>query len=517
MDTTADDRRTGGDRRNAKARRRYTETRRLYVELCHSVLRAAVVVHEGDDSLPVLRTRAVRWRDEASDLLCDRGQAELAAALRSLVTEEKLAGCQVSLAISGTLCVNRATTGATARVEQEIASIRDRSQMYLALGPGEKTAAIARKPIDARHEHALVTVTNQRTLRLLVDAAESAGLVVDVVESALVALGRLHGRLEPDEHSAVVLAQVDEDRFEVGVSRQGQLLVEYRPSKDGTTDRLGRIVDQHHDRLKRFCQRMYGVGPADLAKMWVVGAPDEVAGIDAETKVGLATGSLPLERLGEFWSLREAGGVSAEMGAALGLALRDRFADTGVNPNLMDEIHALAREPIRPFLIRAAIPLAASLLIAATLWVVNLDQDGEVAALRARVEEVKPAQLRGQRLSRELADAATEIEHLGRLEKSTPDRRVTPLVQGVGFCLPDDVWLRGVRVGEQGELTVAGSSYTESGVYDLVRHLEQAPWFDDVALRGTGTDQTPQGPATSFDIDVTLAPLSPPASEETRK
>lgn len=505
MNKAPKDRRQRTDRRNVSARRRHAENRRVAIELCQSVLRVAIVIEGEKDRLPSLRARTVHWRQQATSLISDQGRAELTAALRVLVTEERLAGCQVSLAINSTLCVNRAATGATARVEQEIAEVRERSQLYLALGPGPKTAAIARKHIDARHEHALVTVTNQRTLALLVEAAESAGLVVEVVESALVALSRLHGLLDPDEASATILAQIDEAQFEIGVARGGQLLLEYRPSSNAKADRLGEVVDDHHDRLKRFCQRQYGSAPTDLEQMWLVGEPGQVAAAKVDTRVGLKTGVLPLSRIAEFWALSEETEITAEMGAALGLALRDRQEEIGVSPNLMDEILAQAKEPIRPFLIRAAMPIAAALLVAASLWLVNLEQQAELSALRSQVEAAKPAHMRGKRLSKELSDVAMEIQHLSRLEANMPERKLTPLVQEVGFCLPDDVWLKELKFDDRGAVLVAGASYTEGSVYDLVRYLEEAPTFHNVALRGTGVEHTPQGPATSFGIDLESA------------
>ena len=424
-----------------------------------------------------------------------------------------MSGCRVSLAISSTLCVNRPTSGPTTKVEEEIDTLESRSQLYLSLGPGPKTTAVGRKQIDARHEHALVTVTNEQTLDLLVGAAESAGLVVDVVESSLVALSRLHGQLDPEDESAVVLAQLDEDRFEIGVSRRGQLLLEYRPTSDATTAKLGQIVDAHHDRLVRFCQRQYGVGRMDLSRLWLVGNPEEVSATNARTEKRLATGVLPLDVLSRFWDLEKCGPITAEMGAALGLALRGRIDEVGVSPNLMEKIHASAKAPLRPILIRSVAPIAATLLVAACLWAVNLEQRMELSALRAEVDQVAPLELRGQRLSKTLRDADVEVHHLRRLAAKTPHRGLDQLVGRLAQCLPEDVWLSDLRLADPGQLTLAGVGYTEGGVYDFVRHLENAPGFNEVALRGTDAEQTSQGPATSFHIDIDLAP-APLAARE---
>lgn len=507
------DRRQTADRRNAATRRRHADLRSVHIELCQSVLRAAIVVESGTDEPPTIHTRSVAWRADAPDLFCNQGRTELTAALRLLVNEERLAGCKVSIAISSALCVNRATSGATAKVEQEITELQDRSQLYLALGPGVKTTAVGRKHLDARHEHALITVTNERTLDLLVEATEAAGLVIDVIESALVAISRLHGRLDPEEASAVILAQLNEDRFEIGVCRAGELLLEYRPAAGTTLGQLGEVVDDHYERLKRYCSRQHAASKNDLARMWLVGEPSDIAATKSRTRRPIETAVLPMDRIAEHWRLADDRPIDAEMGAAVGLALRNRFEEGGLSPNLMDEIHARAKTPLRPFLLRAGAPIAATLLLAASLWVLNLEQQAELSALRERVEQAAPSRLEGKRLGKVLVDSATEIQQLSILRDQMPKRDISPIVRGVGQCLPDDVWLKAFRLNDREGLSLAGASYTEGGVYDFVRYLEEAPAFREVALRGTGADQTPQGPATSFDVDLHLeaapAPLAP--------
>ncbi len=513
-DSTNKDRRQNADRRNPTSRRRHADSRSLYLELCHSVLRVAIVMEGDANNLPTLQTRTVRWRFDAPDLMSEQGNIELTAALRSLVTEERLAGCRVSLAISSTLCVNRATSGAIAKVEQQIADLEDRSQLYLSLGPGPKTSAIGRKQIDARHEHALVTVANEHTLQLLVAAAESAGLSVDVVESALVALSRLQGQIDREDESAVILAQLDEQRFEIGISRGGQLLLEYRPAASARISQLGEVIDDHYDRFERYCGRQYGVGNMEIDRVWIVGEPDEVKATNAQTETKLTSGVLPMESLSKHWQLGDSDPITAEMGAALGLALRGRYDETGVSPNLMDEIHAQAKTPLRPILLRALAPIAATLLVAATLWAVNLERQSQLAVLRSQFDEIRPVELRGKQMAKQIADAAIEIEHTTKLVASTPQREINPLIKRLGACLPEDVWLKGFRLLEENKAALSGASYTEGGVYDFVRYLEASPDYVEVALRGTGVDQTPQGPATSFEIDVELTPALPATIEE---
>jgi hypothetical protein len=49
-----------------------------------------------------------------------------------------------------------------------------------------------------------------------------------------------------------------------------------------------------------------------------------------------------------------------------------------------------------------------------------------------------------------------------------------------------------------------GASFQEAGVYDYVRWLELAPGIDEVALKRTSATTVGSGPATSFELELTL-------------
>ena len=251
-----------------------------------------------------------------------------------------------------------------------------------------------------------------------------------------------------------------------------------------------------------------------IRRLWRVGDPNEVSVAQTESSIDLTVGVLELRGVRQIWSLYEDATPRTEMAAAVGLALLDQTDSDSETPNLMDQVHARAKTPIKPFLLRASIPVAATVLLALGLWGFNLEQSVELTALRNRPEALRPAELRLKMLGERIRSADIEIEHLGRLTEATPATRLDALVAEVAHCLPDDVWLKQFRVIEDNEAVVSGASYTEGGVYDLVGHLQEAPDMSEVALQGTGIEQTRQGPATSFDIDLELtAPATNGAPE----
>ena len=68
--------------------------------------------------------------------------------------------------------MTRVITGPTEDVRREFAELEERSLRYLTLGPGPKALAGNTQQLDARHQHALLAVANQRTLDHLMQIAD---------------------------------------------------------------------------------------------------------------------------------------------------------------------------------------------------------------------------------------------------------------------------------------------------------------------------------------------------------
>src|SRR3972149_6534022 len=184
--TRAKDRRQQDERRLGEERRRPSDARCAIFEVCRSMLHLAFVARgsAGDGNDKVI-TRSIRWRKEATSLHTDRGVEELTEAFRTLVSDERLAGAKVGIALGGEFCVTRVITGPTEEVRREFAELEERSLRYLTLGPGPKALAGVIHQLDARHQHALLAVANQHTLDLLMKIAESVGVQLESIEPSL--------------------------------------------------------------------------------------------------------------------------------------------------------------------------------------------------------------------------------------------------------------------------------------------------------------------------------------------
>jgi hypothetical protein len=518
--TRVKDRRAHSERRLGSERRRQSEPRWAIFEVCRSKLHLALVARSGsgDDGHDKVITRSIRWRKEATSLHTDRGVEELTDAFRTLVSEERLTGAMVGIALGGEFCVTRVITGPTDEVRREFAELEERSLRYLTLGPGPKALAGDTQQLDARHQHALLAVANQRTLDLLMSIAESVGLQLESIEPSLLALSRAQARLREACRDACLIIQLDEDVAELGICHGGRLLLDYRPGGKTNAENVAGVVALHLSRLQRYIERYHSYLAAPLRHVYLSGNAEDVA--RARTKFAqlpefqvhvLEPGDLDMP-----WQ-HAAEPPGTDLAAALGTAMAI-YSPAGEQqgPNLIESALAQQREPMRPILIRSLIPAAAVLLVAASLLGVHLKQAYEMAAVRADLQRLTPVTVRATELRLKLVAADAKLVQLTALEQHLPQPDWQLILSHISQSMPDDVWLDRLSVLDGQSAALSGASYTDGGVYDFVGYLKQVPEIAEIALEGTGVGQSPNGPTTNFNLQLTLANIAGRGGNEAR-
>jgi hypothetical protein len=512
------DRRQQSERRFGSDRRRLAENRWAIIEVCRSMLHLALVVrgNSGDEEHDKVITRSVRWRTEATSLNSDLGVAELTEAFRSLVADERLAGASVAIALGGEFCVTRVITGSTEDVRREYAELEERSLRYLTLGPGPKALAGNTTQLDARHQHALLAVANQRTLDQLLHITESVGMHLETIEPSLLALSRAQAKLREASKDACLIIQLDEDAAELGICHDGRLLLDYRPGGKTNADNVASVVALHLSRLQRYIERYHSYLDAPLRHVYLAG---NAAAVDRARAKFAALSQFQVHVLQPAdldmpWQ-HTAEAPGTDLAAALGAALA-LYSDTKEmqGPNLIESALAQQREPMRPILIRSAIPLAAVLLVAATLLAMHLKNAYEIAGLRAELETLSPITVKATELRLQLVGTESKLVQLKALDEQLPQPDWQRVLSHISQSMPDDVWLDRLSFQNGQSAALSGASYSDGGVYDFVGYLKQVPEVAEIALEGTGVGQSPTGPTTSFNLQLTLANFAGPSNQE---
>lgn len=462
------------------------------------------------------RAREVTWRREATSLMTEAGAAEFTAALKQIVQEEKLAGARVGICLSEDYCVTRVASGLSERVRRELSQLEERSSLYLSLGTGRKSYARAVRNVDARHQHALLSVTNERTLQLINKVCHDLNLVVEVIETSLVALCRGIGHGGRDIDQPVIIVHCAETSFELGISHQGQLLLDYRPAGKTAPAQIAGILAKHLARLDRYCQRYFRFPAGCLRRVLLCGAEEYVAAAAAgfrDTELRLE--QLVANELDENLTIGEPG-QSSKFAGVLGTHLVLLHSLPNHAPNFMERIKAETQAPFWPVFWRAAWPFVGALAASLLLWVGVSFKEREFADLTNQMRELEPQVTRATLLKGQITHADNKMRHLQTIQKHLSNPGWVELISRVGKCLPDDVWLETILLTE-GRLTMSGAGYSEGGIYEFVGYLKQAPFVSQVALEQTTPTQLATGPATRFDVNCDLAGRNDRAKKEAQQ
>jgi Tfp pilus assembly protein PilN len=506
------DRRQSRDRRrtSARERRRKGDQRVFVIELSSSDLGIVELQKSADEErVDEVTSTSCIWRQSAASLNSADGCAELTAAFREVAREHSMHGAEIRVVLTGEFCVLRMFRGTVETVRAELQQLEQRSRLYLSLGPGEKVLVSNTQSLDARHAHAVAAVCNRATLETIQSAAEAAGIEIAVIEPALSALSRAVTRLPETPAGAYLLVHLNPSCMEVGVCHDGQLLLDYRPSGRTAVADLPGLLETHLNRLSRHVGRYLRVATPAIDRIYLCGEDELVraATQQFQRQSKLRVLQVRPTDVKATWHLSDkaAGDVSA---AALGALLATyRPAGDVDAPNLMKHIIDRKRQPLRPTLIRSAIPLAATLLVMATLAAINRREERSLELMRAERESLTVKEARATELRLQLMAAKVKVTQLEKLAAKLPGELGDTLVSRLAGCMPSDVWLSKVEIVDGATIRLHGASYQEAGVYDFVRWLEQSPGLTEVALKGTSPSSSATGPTTSFELELTLVEL----------
>ncbi len=499
------ERRTTPQRRSRERKKMQIDSHTV-IEIVGADLRAVTLVQSMDEGPDKVHAMTLRWRIEATTLNSDLGLQELSAALAELAEKHHLQTTNLQFVLGGEFCVTKAVRGTTEEVRSELQQIEQRSRLYLMLGPGEKVTVSRSQPIDARHEYAVAAVCNMQTLDTIHEAASRAGLLIDSIEPALVSTSRAIGRIEGVPDEPCLLIHLDESAVELGVCHGGSLLLDYRPGGRTDPTELVDLVQTHLSRLQRHVGRQLREPPPQLSRIYLCG---EQQAVERAYPVFAKCEKFEVEKIDPAkiqatWELGEAVTDSATvpaLGALLSTYLPQSEQDV---PNFMEHIIASTREPLKPTLIRSAIPMAAVLLIAATIFGLNYTKQASIDALQGQLDELAVNQARDRELRLQQGAAMAKLVELNKLADSMQPLPAGDVVARIGHCMPSDVWLSRLEIDGMKTIRLHGASYLEAGVFDFVNWLEQSPGFEDVALQSTRPGQSAAGPAIDFNVELNL-------------
>ncbi len=466
-----------------------------------------VVLEPAGDGLNKVTGRHLVWRQEADSLFTEEGQRELTAALASLAHEAHLGGAAVHAILNSDFCVTRIFSGEREQVREEIAAVQERSRLYLSLGPGPKTHALMERSLDTKRQQAWVSVAHQHVVAAVAQAAREAGIHLRSLHHSLCAMAHAVGHTGRDAQRPVILIEADHRSVELGISFQGQLLLDYRPvGGHAVKDEVVQILARHLKRLQRYCARLLRSESIPIDEVILFGPDEDLLNLNRQFpgRGPLRPVIAAVHELQANWEIAAEFPKDSRFVPALG-ALWAVEAACPVGPDLLAEERSRARQPIVPLLVRTFWPAAAVVVLALGIWGAALVQNRQCAGLESQCEVYRPGQLRVAQLRVESARLEAQRHHLRAIQAQVARPAWHELIVRIGACLPQGVWLEQLRADETGSVVLVGPSHSEDGIYEFVRYLKSVPELSHVALESTQPVQLQSGPATLFGVKCILA------------
>lgn len=481
--------------------------RHAAIEIRANRLHLTVLEDAGNDGNWKPRFRMLQWRQSGESLDGELDQRELAAGLSRLIAEEKLAGQPVRLALSGSYCVTRVVTGTAEHVRRELALLEERVPLYVGLGFGEKVVAQCQTALDARHQHALVSIANRKTLQTILSAAATAKLRVDFVEPSQIALVRALSYGKHDQQFPAVLANVTPTSVEVAVSMGGRFLLDYRPAQSGGPAGVASLIASQQKRLQKFFDRHYKLRFGQIRYVFLCGEVAAVA--EALPSFGSydrldATVLVP-GLINEHWGASLANAQSlhldADACASLGTCLLALQPEALLSTcNLMEPLTRVQTTSLARIAGRTLWPAAAAAVLAMGTFGVAQYEHRRLGAVQSEISDLEPLRQQVAAAQSLMVAAESKSRHLQELAARVSGRAPAELLTTIAQCLPPEVWLDRLEFAGSGQIRLSGSGYGEEGIYEFVRWLGQAPGIAQVEVEGISGGKSAAGRMSKFEV-----------------
>lgn len=460
------------------------------------------------------RTRA----DGPSEMIFDvaempeggRRLGQLEDAIEKLAKKHELWRARLAVTLDGDYCVTRVTTGTAVEVENELKQLESRTQRYLSLGPGEKVTGGYRQTFNQRSEYAVTGVANRMVLEHIRATLRQQNLTPVSLEPTMVAVSRLLTAERVGE-SPVLLADGSGSQWDVGITHEGNLLLDYRPSATRQSDRFGDVLLGHLARLNRFCERHRQLDASTLENLYLLGPVEKVNGaqkIIERSDAGIRVHTLSVQQFVEETLDESIGNDPCWMGAFVALKTASTHTKEMKTANLLSSMRDIRKRSLRYH-------MACTLGVAATAASLLFMLQSRVEVQRNQIEEFGLWQvsagdesLKLETIIAESADQESLVTALRGIEAELLHASVAPrLVQQLPKVLPDSVCLRRLKLASSGELNVVGTTLNDQVIYDVTRAIKSLPDIDDASLIGSDPINNGSIDQTEFEIAAELVSI----------
>ena len=493
-------------KRRVKRDRRKGIQRSVGLEISPSGIALAIVEKNAESNSEKLILSRVPFPSESGPARGDWSDGTLRQSLADLAAEHQLSGQAVSVGLGGAPCMTRVVVGENDEVDGEVVELKERTDRYIGMGRGEKVSCDVATRIDAKRKRAWVTVALRDVVDEIAAAVRAAGLRMARMEHTMLILCRILHEHQRDTNEPVLLVVDELGRMDLGISYEGRLLLDYRPAMPDKSVSEGSIVQRHIKCLRRYIWSQMPNVDASLSRIYVAGTQDNHASLfsSVDEQRDFQSEHFPVQEMCE--GLQVEGELSEDPGllAAIGLAQQTKQELTEATQNdLMSTLRATNRIPWLK-LARHVWPVAASAIIAMSLLLVANHDRKTADQIEEKLESLSTPSAEVRRMRFVLTQQEQRSKQVELMATSIGQSNWTQVIWKTGSILPPNTWLDSVDIDRNGNMRVAGGSFTDKAIYDYISQLKDTGIYSSVALEGTSVSRVRNKQTYRFEISATL-------------
>jgi hypothetical protein len=286
-----------------------------------------------------------------------------------------------------------------------------------------------------------------------------------------------------DNTAPAIIIEPNDRGIDLGISYRGQLLFDYRPGGVGSRETIVQIVEQHLERIQRYCSRFFRFAGGQLNRVYLVGNPEDVEQVRYQfmsSRRLTAEVINPTTTCGE-WSFSDALVANPFYVAPLGSALVDAERlklppDERGFPDLMDAVRSGTRTPLWPLVRQHLWPVAAAGILGAIVYSGAFVKHTQAGSVEDKLATIEAESGSASMMRLEMEHLGIRAQYLKQLDVELKALPVDELLAQVGkaknnlaVCLDD------VLISQDGTIVIGGRADTNDVMHQFDAGLKSIP------------------------------------------
>lgn len=438
----------------------------------------------------------------------------LTPVLKNMFSKMGISKGSVSIALDSTRMILRYFIGTEDHISTELKQTTERSINYLQLGMGDRLTGEYIHTLNDGRKHATLGISAASVVDPLIDSFRKLGLQVKVVEPSLIALVRIMTMADFLQNENVLIVFSNQEGYEMGVATNGQLLFSRKPmtiSNDDLENQMSEnaaTLPRELEKTYRHYCRTFGVSES-LHRVILCGHDEHIGHYktileqcrDYETDQ-FSLNDTACEHLNiQSSDIASHHAYTVALGAACGMQIS---RNSVVGPNVTSEPEIQHRSVLEEVFRACILPTLLSVGIWAIANFAQNTQASAVSKLRIQVEHPSIVEAKHREFQMQIIQSQKRASNIHELANKFQKKHWSDVLEMIRICVPDQLWIRGFRQISESQMTIDGTAYDESLVYDFSKYLEDSPLLENVNIVTTTSAREDNVILTEFTLECSV-------------